>query len=87
MTAELLYRAESYYSVNFRYFEALSVAAIWYLVIYTFLVAVQSAVEARFGERQILGARPSFAQRLFGVNRGAGGAVEAEADAVLPASR
>jgi polar amino acid transport system permease protein len=49
---ELLATAERYYSVNFRYFESLSVAAIYYLVVTTGLTFVQRQIEARFGERQ-----------------------------------
>lgn len=49
---ELLLTAENFYSVNFRYFEALSVAAIWYLLITSVLTAIQGRIEARFGERR-----------------------------------
>jgi polar amino acid transport system permease protein len=49
---ELITTAQNYYSVNFRYFEALSAAAIWYLLITSILTVVQSRIEARFGERR-----------------------------------
>ena len=65
--AELLYTAQAFYSANFRVFEALGVAAIWYLLITTFLTQIQSAIERRFGERQDLPAveRANFVRRLM----------------------
>src|ERR1700675_361989 len=65
--AELLYTAQAFYSANFRVFEALGVAAIWYLLITSFLTAIQSAIERRFGERQDLPAveRANFVRRLM----------------------
>ena len=50
--AELLFTAQAFYSANYRVFEALAVAGIWYLLITTFLTQIQSAIEKRFGERQ-----------------------------------
>jgi len=67
---ELLQQAANFYSANFRYFEALSVAAIYYLIITTILTQVQRRIESRFGERQELtgGPMPSFLRRtLMGV--------------------
>jgi polar amino acid transport system permease protein len=65
--AELLYTAQALYSANFRVFEALGVAAIWYLLITTFLTQIQASIERRFGERQDLGAldRPNFLRRVI----------------------
>ena len=64
---ELVYQAESFYSVNFRVFESLAVAAIWYLGITTILTQIQKQIEARFGERRDLEAaiRPGFFRRAF----------------------
>jgi polar amino acid transport system permease protein len=50
--AELLYTAQVFYSANYRVFEALGVAAIWYLLITSVLTQIQSGIEKRFGERQ-----------------------------------
>lgn len=65
--AELLYTAQALYSANFRVFEALGVAAIWYLLITTFLTQIQASIERRFGERQDLRAldRPNFLRRVI----------------------
>jgi polar amino acid transport system permease protein len=65
--AELLYTAQAFYSANFRVFEALGVAAIWYLIITSFLTRIQSSIEKRFGERQELGpaSRYHFLRRLM----------------------
>ena len=65
---ELLQQAANYYSANFRYFEALAVAAVWYLLITTILTQVQKRIEDRFGERQDPGAAvrsPGFMRRTF----------------------
>jgi polar amino acid transport system permease protein len=64
--AELLFTAQAYYQANFRVFEALGVAAIWYLLITTFLTQIQSAIEKRFGERQdgALTGRSNFLRRV-----------------------
>jgi polar amino acid transport system permease protein len=64
---ELMYQAAAYYSVNFRFFEALSVAAIYYLLITTMLTQVQRQIERRFGERQVLevAVAPGFFRRAF----------------------
>jgi polar amino acid transport system permease protein len=65
---ELMATASNYYSVNFRYFESLSVAAIWYLLITTVLTFVQRQIEARFGERQdprVAVNRVGFLRRAF----------------------
>lgn len=64
---ELLLTAQNYYSSNFRYFESLAVAAIWYLVITSILTAIQRQIEGRFGERQDpreLLQQPGFLRRL-----------------------
>lgn len=65
--AELLYTAQAFYSANFRVFEALGVAAIWYLIITTGLGQVQSMIEKRFGERQdvAIGERSNFLRRII----------------------
>ena len=65
--AELLYTAQAFYSANFRVFEALAVAAIWYLLITSFLTQIQSAIEKRFGERQDVAMveRSNFMRRLM----------------------
>lgn len=64
---ELMQQAANYYSSNFRYFEALAVAAIWYLLITTFLTQIQKRIEDRFGERQDpgRGGQPGFMRRAF----------------------
>jgi polar amino acid transport system permease protein len=69
---ELLQQAANFYSSNFRYFEALAVAGIWYLLITTVLTQVQKRIEDRFGERQDRGSavRPGFWRRTL---VGAGG--------------
>ena len=65
--AELLYTAQAFYSANFRVFEALGVAAIWYLIITTGLGQIQSTIEKRFGERQdvAIGERSNFLRRII----------------------
>ena len=65
--AELLYTAQAFYSANFRVFEALAVAAIWYLIITSFLTQIQSSIEKRFGERQDVAVveRSNFMRRLM----------------------
>lgn len=62
---ELLSQASRYYSTNFKYFEALTVAAVWYILITTVLTRVQAAIERRFGERQDPGGGDGFATRMF----------------------
>jgi polar amino acid transport system permease protein len=64
--AELLYTAQAFYSANFRVFEALAVAAIWYLMITTILTQIQAFIERRFGERQDLPGleRTGFLRRI-----------------------
>ena len=67
--AELLDTAQAYFAVNFRYFEALSLAAVYYLLITSFLTSIQRRIEARFGERRDL-AMPAlvpFWRRAFGL--------------------
>src|SRR6202162_5102477 len=65
--AELLYTAQVFYSANYRVFEALAVAAIWYLLITSFLTQIQSSIEKRFGERQDVAMveRSNFMRRLM----------------------
>jgi polar amino acid transport system permease protein len=64
--AELLFTAQAFYSANFRVFEALAVAGIWYLLITTFLTQIQNAIERRFGERQDIPVdRTNFMRRLM----------------------
>lgn len=58
--AELLSTAQAFYSANFRVFEALGVAAVWYLIITTFLGQIQAFIERRFGERQDQPERTGF---------------------------
>ena len=63
---ELVATAQAYYSANYRVFEALGVAAIWYLIITTGLGQIQSSIEKRFGERQEIAAeQSSFLRRLL----------------------
>jgi polar amino acid transport system permease protein len=62
---ELLQQAADFYSANFRYFEALSVAAIYYLIITTILTQIQKRIEDRFGERRDIEAGPGFMRRMF----------------------
>jgi polar amino acid transport system permease protein len=64
---ELLQQASAFYSANFRYFEALAVAAIYYLVITSLLTQVQKRIEDRFGERQDREglAQPGFLRRTL----------------------
>ena len=74
---ELMQQASNFYSSNFRYFEALATAAIWYLVITTILTQVQKRIEDRFGERQDpgRGRQPGFLRRtLVGQGLPGGGA-------------
>jgi polar amino acid transport system permease protein len=72
---ELLQQAANFYSSNFRTFEALAVAALYYLVITTILTQIQRQIENRFGERQdvkVAGV-PGFWRRTFvGGPHGAG---------------
>jgi polar amino acid transport system permease protein len=63
---EILATAERGYSADFRVFEHLSVAALWYLLITTGLTVLQRQIEKRFGERKDIGLRPGFARRMFG---------------------
>jgi polar amino acid transport system permease protein len=64
---ELLDEAQRYVSLNFRPFEAILVAGIWYLAITTVLTAIQSRIEAGFGERrdQAVAPRATGAFRRF----------------------
>ncbi|MEA2682216.1 MAG: polar amino acid transport system permease protein [Chloroflexota bacterium] len=71
---EILATAGRQYSANYRVFEILSVAALWYLLITTILTLLQKQVERRFGERQEAAVRPNFARRMFTGFRGGGGA-------------
>lgn len=48
---ELLLTADETASANFRYIEALTAAAIWYLVLTTLFMAIQSAIERRLHRR------------------------------------
>ena len=50
---------------TYKVFEIQAVAAIWYLLITTLLTQLQRQVENRFGERQDVALKPSFARRLF----------------------
>jgi polar amino acid transport system permease protein len=65
--AELLFTAQAFYSANYRVFEALAVAAIWYLLITSILTQIQSAIEKRFGERQEVAMveRSNFIRRMM----------------------
>ena len=63
---EIYATAQHLYLSSYKTFEALSVAALWYLLITTVLTQLQRQVERRFGERQDIAARPGFARRLFG---------------------
>jgi polar amino acid transport system permease protein len=65
--AELLFTAQAFYSANYRVFEALAVAAIWYLLITSVLTQIQSAIEKRFGERQevVMVERSNFIRRMM----------------------
>jgi polar amino acid transport system permease protein len=63
--SEILATAERQYSANFRVFEALAVAALWYLLITTILTQLQSRIERRFGERRNVAGPPGFARRMF----------------------
>jgi polar amino acid transport system permease protein len=64
---ELIGKAENYFSADFKVLEALSVAAIWYLLITTVLTQFQKRIEDRFGERRDLEAavNPGFLRRAF----------------------
>jgi len=71
---EILQTSEHLYSANFRVFEVLSVAAIYYLAITTLLTTLQKRIERRFGERQEVAVGPGFARRMFtGIGLGGGG--------------
>jgi polar amino acid transport system permease protein len=62
---EILATAERGFSADFRVFEHLSVAALWYLLITSGLTLIQKQIERRFGERQDVTRRPGFAARMF----------------------
>jgi polar amino acid transport system permease protein len=73
---ELLQQAANFYSANYRTFEALAVAAIYYLLITSFLTQIQKRIEDRFGERQDpgRGRQPGFLRRAFVGQRVSGAA-------------
>jgi polar amino acid transport system permease protein len=63
---ELLAKAERFYHTNLKTFEALCVAAIWYLLVTTILTQIQKRIEGRFGERQEeVAVTPGFFRRAF----------------------
>jgi polar amino acid transport system permease protein len=55
---ELLDEAQRFVSLNFRPFEAILVAGIWYLAITSVLGRIQGRIEAGFGERRELAGIP-----------------------------
>jgi len=66
---EIFATGTNIYSVNFRYFEVLSVVSIWYLLLTGLLSLVQRRLERRFGlERMNRGrARTGVLGRMFGL--------------------
>jgi polar amino acid transport system permease protein len=65
-TPELLQSVQNVYDANFRYFELLSVACVWYLAMTTLATIVQAPLERRFGRgfsRDIR--RPGLLQRTM----------------------
>ena len=72
---EIFSTGSNFYSSNFRYFEALSVVAIWYLILSSILTYVQGWLERRFGVGRMNAgrARPRVLSRMFafGASRGA----------------
>ena len=62
---EIFATAEHVSLATYKVFEIQAVAAIWYLLITTLLTQLQRQVENRFGERQDLALKPSFARRFF----------------------
>ena len=76
--SEILAVSEHLISGNFKTFEVLSVAALWYLLITSLLTMLERVVRRRFGERMDISVGPGFARRMFGGMgfRGAGTPVE-----------
>ena len=62
---ELYATAQHIYLTTYKTFEALTVAAFWYLLITTLLTVIQRQVERRFGERQDVSQRPALGRRLL----------------------
>jgi polar amino acid transport system permease protein len=63
---ELLLIADQAASSNFRYFEALSAAGVYYLVLTTLFMVVQNRIEYALGRRSSAGRPQPFALRLPG---------------------
>jgi polar amino acid transport system permease protein len=63
---EILAISEHQISANFKTFEVLSVAAVWYLLITSLLTMLERLVRRRFGERVDTSGGPGFARRMFG---------------------
>ncbi|MHC8286948.1 amino acid ABC transporter permease [Pseudomonas sp. XS1P51] len=68
---ELMLVANQTASANFRYFEALSAAGIYYLVLTTLFMGVQALIERKLDPRHRRKGRPaSFTERMLGTSRG-----------------
>jgi polar amino acid transport system permease protein len=63
---EIYATSQHVYLSTYKVFEALSVAAIWYLLITTILTMLQRQVEKRFGERQSGETQVPFGRRMLG---------------------
>ncbi len=63
---EIFATGTNIYSVNFRYFEVLSVVSIWYLALTGVLTVIQRRLERRFGERWASPQRGTLS-RMFGL--------------------
>ena len=59
-------------SSNFRYFEALTAAGIYYLVLTTIFMGVQALIERKLDpKKRRKGPRISLTERMLGTSRGA----------------
>lgn len=68
---ELMLVANQTASSNFRYFEALTAAGIYYLVLTTLFMGVQALIERRLDPKQRRkGPRISWTERMLGTSRG-----------------
>lgn len=68
---ELMLVANQTASSNFRYFEALTAAGIYYLVLTTLFMGVQALIERRLDPKQRRkGPRMSWTERMLGTSRG-----------------
>lgn len=69
-TPELLYNVGQVYDANFKYFELLSVACVWYLAMTTIATYFQGKLEQRVEYRRIARSRGPFSFAVPGFHRG-----------------